>query len=200
MIREGATFTALQIDPGRMHVLGTPTQLQTWSVAQLPPRVTPLRVCFDLDCTLLAAPSIPGDYATCVPIEDNVACLRALHAQGHTIILLTERGMASSGGSVGAAVADVAAATLASLTKHKIPYHELCFGKPVAQLDAKVEGSTSGAAHLAALVELNRRTAEEQTMWAAEHAKRTQQRKEIYLARIDRENAIGGAQPNSDGS
>jgi hypothetical protein len=75
-----------------------------------------------------------------------------------------------------------------------------CFGKPVAQLDAKVEGSTSGAAHLAALVELNRRTAEEQTMWAAEHAKRTQQRKEIYLARIDRENAIGGAQPNSDGS
>lgn len=132
MIREGATFTALQIDPGRMHVLGTPTQLQTWSVAQLPPRVTPLRVCFDLDCTLLAAPSIPGDYATCAPIEDNVACLRALHAQGHTIILLTERGMASSGGSVGAAVADVAAVTLASLTKHKIPYHELCFGKPVA--------------------------------------------------------------------
>lgn len=75
-----------------------------------------------------------------------------------------------------------------------------CFGKPVAQLEAKVEGNTSGAAHLAALVELNRRTAEEQAMWAAEHAKRTQQRKEIYLARLDRENAIEEAQPNSDGS
>ena len=132
MIQEGATFTACQIDPGRMHVLGTPTQLYEWSLQQQPPRVTSRRFCFDLDCTLLSAPATPGDYFTCTPIEENVACVRALHAQGHTIILLTERGMSSHGGNVGAATADVAAATLASLAKHNIPFHELSFGKPVA--------------------------------------------------------------------
>ena len=83
MIEEGATFTALLIDPARMHVLGTPTQLQEWSVRQ--PSPPPLRVCFDLDHTLLTAPSVPGDYSSCQPIEENVACLRALHAQGHTV-------------------------------------------------------------------------------------------------------------------
>ena len=73
MIEEGATFTALLIDPARMHVLGTPTQLQEWSVR--PPSPPPLRVCFDLDHTLLTAPSVPGDYSSCQPIEENVACL-----------------------------------------------------------------------------------------------------------------------------
>jgi len=73
-----------------------------------------------------------------------------------------------------------------------------CFGKPVAQLDAKVQGNTSADAHLAALLEINRRTAEEQAAWAAEHAERTRQRKEMYFARLDRENAVGEAQANSD--
>lgn len=74
-----------------------------------------------------------------------------------------------------------------------------CFGKPVAQLDAKVQGNASGAAHLAALLELSRRTAEEQAVWAAEHAERTQQRKEMYIARLDHENTIGAARLNSPG-
>lgn len=75
-----------------------------------------------------------------------------------------------------------------------------CFGKPIAQLDAKVQGSTSGAAHLAALLELSRRTADEQAIWAAEHAERTQQRKEMFLARLDRENAVGEAQAIAGGA
>jgi hypothetical protein len=69
-----------------------------------------------------------------------------------------------------------------------------CFGKPVAQLDAKVQGGGSGAAHLAALLELSRRTAEEQAIWAAEHAERTRQRRAMYLARLDRETAVEEAQ------
>ena len=132
MIQEGATFTALQIDPGFMHVLGTPTQLHDWCVRQPPTRVCRRRFCFDLDHTLLTAPRVSGDWSTCDTVEENVACVRALFTQGHTIILLTERGMAANNGSQGAAVAEVAAATLASLSTHKIPYHELCFGKPVA--------------------------------------------------------------------
>jgi hypothetical protein len=75
-----------------------------------------------------------------------------------------------------------------------------CFGKPVAQLDAKVQDSTSAAAHLAALLEVRRRNAEEQAAWAAEHAERTRQRKERYLAQLDRENAVGEAQAIVTGS
>ena len=132
MIGEGATFTACQIDPGRMHVLGTPTQLQEWCVKQATPRVTARRFCFDLDLTILGSPAVAGDYSTCEPIEENASVVRALHAQGHTVILLTERAMAESQGNVGAAVAQVAATTIASLAKHRIPYDELCFGKPPA--------------------------------------------------------------------
>ena len=131
MIEEGAPFTALQVDPTKMHVLGTPTQLVDFctSRAVAPPCQ---RICFDLDHTLLAAPTKPGDYATCLPIAENVAALRALYAQGHTILIHTDRRMKTFGGNVGAAVADVGALTIASLKKHAIPYHELHFGKPHA--------------------------------------------------------------------
>ena len=49
--------------------------------------------------------------------------------QGHTIILQTERGLDANGGNAGAAVADVAAATLASLRAAGVAYHEIHFGK-----------------------------------------------------------------------
>jgi len=74
-----------------------------------------------------------------------------------------------------------------------------CFGKPVAQVDAKVQGNTSAEAHLAALLEIGRRTAQEQAAWAAEHAERTLKRKERYLAQLDRENAFGDAQAIAGG-
>ena len=66
------------------------------------------------------------------PLVDNVATCRVLYEQGHTIILQTERGMAEHGGNTAAATAAIAAPTLAALAKYRIPYHELHFGKPVA--------------------------------------------------------------------
>ena len=92
----------------------------------------PLRLCFDLDHTLVTAPTTPNDYSTCQPIAENVAVVRSLFSQGHTIILHTERKMAAYGGNVGAATADCATATLSSLKKLSIPYHEIAFGKPHA--------------------------------------------------------------------
>jgi capsule biosynthesis phosphatase len=130
MIGEGAVFTALQVDPARMHVLGTPTQLVDFCMRQK--SVPAQRICFDLDHTLLTAPQKPGDYSTCLPIAENVAVLRALAAQGHTIVLHTDRRMKTHGGNAGAAVADIGALTLAALQKLAIPYHEIHFGKPHA--------------------------------------------------------------------
>ena len=143
MIDEGSTFTALQIDPSRMHVLGTPTQLVEWCVRQ---RAAPAcRICFDIDNTLLTPPRTPGDYSTCVPIAENVAACKAFFEQGHTIILQTERGLDAHGGNAGAAVADVAAATLASLRAAGIAYHEIHFGKPLADFYVDDRAVTSAA-------------------------------------------------------
>jgi capsule biosynthesis phosphatase len=132
MIAEGATFTALQIDPTRMHVIGTPTQLVEHCTRAPSSAMPAQRICFDLDHTLLAAPPKAGDYLSCAPIAENVAALKALFAQGHTIILHTERQMDLHNGNAGAATADCAAVTVQSLQRHGIPYHELYFGKPHA--------------------------------------------------------------------
>jgi dTDP-glucose pyrophosphorylase len=133
MIGEGATFTALQIDPARMHVIGTPAQLVEHCMgASSAANAQAQRICFDLDHTLFAAPRVRGDYGSCQPIPENVAALKALFAQGHTIIIHTERQMGVHGGNAAAATADCAAVTLASLQAHGIPFHELAFGKPQA--------------------------------------------------------------------
>jgi len=66
MIEEGHSFKALEVDPRRMHVLGTPAQLRSFCVSrQKQPR---LRICFDLDHTLVTAPRVTGDYSSCEPI------------------------------------------------------------------------------------------------------------------------------------
>ena len=92
----------------------------------------PLRVCFDIENTLVTGPRVAGDYSSCEPIAENIATCRALYEQGHTIILQSSRGMDAHKGNASAAAAEVAAATLASLAKLQIPYHEIDFGTPHA--------------------------------------------------------------------
>ena len=130
MIEEGHAFEAIQIDPARFHVLGTPAQLVAFCCARTDQRS--LRICFDLDNTLVTSPRVPGDYSTCEPIDENVAVCRALHERGHRIILVSSRRMLHHGGNVGACVADIGQVTLDTLRRYKIPYHELDFGKPHA--------------------------------------------------------------------
>ena len=131
MIEEGHAFKALQVDPARMHVLGTPAQLQAFCVSRTKqPR---LRICFDLDHTLVTAPRVPGDYSTCEPIAENVAACRALKAQGHHIIVATGRRMRTHKGNTAAVIADVGSVTLRQLAEFGIPHDEVAFGKPYAQ-------------------------------------------------------------------
>ena len=130
MIEEGHAFEAVQIDPKRFHVLGTPTQLVDWCAGRNDQ--APLRICFDIENTLVTGPRVAGDYSSCEPIADNIATCRALYEQGHTIILQSSRGMDAHKGNASAAAAEAATATLASLAKLQIPYHEIDFGKPHA--------------------------------------------------------------------
>jgi hypothetical protein len=84
----------------------------------------PLRLCFDLDGTLLTPPRVPGDWASTRPVAANAALARAARAAGHTVIIHSARGADGAG----------AGAALAALARFDIPFDEIIFGKPRADV------------------------------------------------------------------
>jgi capsule biosynthesis phosphatase len=93
-----------------------------------------LRICFDLDNTLVTYPVIPGDYSTVMPIEKNITLLHSLKEQGHEIIIYTARRMATHKNNIGKVIKDIARVTIETLDNLNIPYDELIFGKPIADI------------------------------------------------------------------
>ena len=86
-----------------------------------------LRICFDLDGTLVTPPRVPGDLSTVRAVPANVALAARARAEGHTVVIHTAR-----------AQADLADVTFASLQALGIPFDEVVFGKPRA--DVYVDG------------------------------------------------------------
>lgn len=93
-----------------------------------------LRICFDLDNTLVTYPTVPGDYTTVKPIENNINMLKNLKCKNHDIIIYTARRMGTHNGNVGKVMKDIAKITIDTLDKFDIPYDELLFGKPIADI------------------------------------------------------------------
>ena len=93
-----------------------------------------LRICFDLDNTLVTYPTIPGDYSTVRPIYKNIELLNRLKKDGHEIIIHTARRMATHKNNIGKVIKDIALVTLNTLDKYNIIYDELIFGKPIADI------------------------------------------------------------------
>lgn len=91
-----------------------------------------LRICFDLDNTLVSYPNIHNDYTTCRPLQDRIQFLRRCKEAGHTIIIHTARRMRTHSGSVSKVIADIGMITLQQLKDFDIPYDEVLFGKPEA--------------------------------------------------------------------
>ena len=117
----------------RFHCLGTPQQVGAF-VRALNHSPVPLRICFDLDETLVSRPVVKGDYTTVQPLADHIAICREMKRLGHTIILYTARRMQTHGGNVGRVLADIGLITLQTLQDLDIPYDEIYFGKPFADL------------------------------------------------------------------
>jgi len=148
MIDDGHTFRGLHVED--WVCVGTPRQLQDFLIAlrdkkkgkfgsirsmsgeQIEPKKQ--RFCFDLDGTLVTFPEISRDYTSVLPIESNIILARELHAAGHTIIIQTARRMKTHGGNVAAVIADIGKLTIETLEKFDIPYDELIFGKPHADV------------------------------------------------------------------
>jgi capsule biosynthesis phosphatase len=111
--------------------VGTPLQLQIYC-NKTKTNSEPLRICFDLDNTLVSYPKTLGDYSSVEPINKNINFLKLLKELGHTIIIYTARKMKTHNGNVGAVISDIGRVTFDTLDKLNIPYDEIYFGKPYA--------------------------------------------------------------------
>jgi hypothetical protein len=113
-------------------------QLGTAALANafLDTRPEKLRLCFDLDGTLVTPPRVPGDYSTVQPVESMIAAARWGRAAGHTIIVHTTRvcGSAHRAAAPGQSMADIGRQTFEQLARLDIPFDEVIFGKPHADV------------------------------------------------------------------
>jgi len=129
MLKDNKTIIGGRIDS--FNCVGTPLQLKTYC-NKYKKIASPLRICFDLDNTLVTHPTIQGDYTSVLPIQRNIDYLKLLKRLGHTIIIYTARRMKTHSGNVGAIIADIGKITFNTLDKFDIPYDEIFFGKPYA--------------------------------------------------------------------
>jgi capsule biosynthesis phosphatase len=117
--------------PGEIRHIGSLKELHT-SWDSIPKNA--MRVCFDLDNTLVTYPQVPGDYTTVQPVETMIELVRKMKSEGHTIIVHTARRMKTRNHNVGAVCRDIGRITFDTLDKFGIPYDELIFGKPYADI------------------------------------------------------------------
>ena len=94
----------------------------------------PMRICFDIDNTLLTYSDTVGSTIGIKPIEKMVGLVKHLHSEGNTIVLQTARGMKSCDSNLGKACGKSAMVVLKALEDFKIPYDEIYFGKPWADI------------------------------------------------------------------
>lgn len=109
MIAKKEPFRGLKIEPGDMHVLGTPAQVEEFCKAW--PSQPRHRFVFDLEGGLVAGDEGP-------PIARNIEACKRLKAQGHTIIIQSTRAWGTD------------KRARAYIEELGVPYDELHLGKP----------------------------------------------------------------------
>jgi capsule biosynthesis phosphatase len=139
MINNNEIFTIGKINQKNYICMGTPLQVRLFcnnypKINSLTNElnIKSLRVCFDLDNTLVTYPLISNDYTTVQPIQKNIDFLKYLKKFGNTIIIYTARRMKTSGSNIGKVNKDIGKITFDTLEKFDIPYDEIYFGKPYA--------------------------------------------------------------------
>jgi capsule biosynthesis phosphatase len=110
---------------------------------------------FDLDGTICENKTGDLTYATVLPFPAAIAVLKDLKSQGHTIILHTGRHMKTCGGNQGQILAKQGKVLLDWLEKWDIPYDEIWWSKPHADLfiDDAVHKHTDWASSIEAINE-----------------------------------------------
>ncbi|MFO1522277.1 MAG: glycosyltransferase family 2 protein [Kiritimatiellia bacterium] len=93
-----------------------------------------MKICIDIDGVVCALRGEGQSYAEVQPLPGAARKLQALKQAGHYLILSTARHMATCHSNVGLVVARQGKTLLDWLAEHGIPYDELWFGKPHADV------------------------------------------------------------------
>lgn len=93
-----------------------------------------MRMCIDLDGVIAGFKKEGETYFDVAPIEGAIEKLNELRKNGHYIIINTARHMKTCNGDIGKVTAKVGKLTLDWLAKHEVPYDEIYFGKPWANI------------------------------------------------------------------
>lgn len=93
-----------------------------------------MRICIDLDGVIAGFKKEGETYADVQPIQGAIEAVNNLKTAGHYIIIFTARHMKSCDGDVGKVTARIGKQTLDWLEKYNIPYDEIHFGKPWADI------------------------------------------------------------------
>ena len=86
--------------------------------------------CFDIDGTLCT--QTDGNYIKALPIQNRIDIVNSLYNSGHTIYILTARGMTRSDNNISLAYGEMYSFTKDQLSAWGVKYHMLFLGKPKA--------------------------------------------------------------------
>ena len=93
-----------------------------------------MRICIDLDGVICRLRKTDEAYDVLKPVEGSVEKIKKLKSEGHYIIIYTARRMKTHNANTAKVIADIGKTTLDWLAKYKIPYDEIMFGKPWADI------------------------------------------------------------------
>src|SRR5438067_2346512 len=93
-----------------------------------------MRICIDLDGVICNLKEEGQKYEDLLPVAGAPESLKVLKESGHYIIINTARHMKTCQGNLGAVGARISLITLTWLEKYGIPYDEIYFGKPHADI------------------------------------------------------------------
>ena len=94
----------------------------------------PMRICFDIDNTIITNSVGLGIQSGYEPIPNMIDMIRKLHSEGNTIVLSTARSMKTCDSNLGKAGKRSMLNVLTRLEELNVPYDEIYFGKPWADL------------------------------------------------------------------
>jgi len=93
-----------------------------------------MKICIDIDGVLCELRQAHQTYAEVQPLPGAVEKMKALKRAGHYLILCTARHMATCNSNTGLVVARQGKTLLDWLASQEIPYDEIWFGKPHADV------------------------------------------------------------------
>jgi capsule biosynthesis phosphatase len=93
-----------------------------------------MKICIDVDGVICELRRPEQNYSEVAPLPGAVEKTNALKQAGHYLILCTARHMATCNSNIGMVVARQGKTLLDWLAFHKIPYDEIWFGKPHADV------------------------------------------------------------------